>query len=77
MRNFAQLLDAADLSRAQAIPVAVIGQQTARAARELGFTVAVEPPTATLEAMVAAIVNYFLGQQGQPATSPPPPAPEV
>jgi uroporphyrinogen III methyltransferase/synthase len=77
VRNFAQLLDAADLSRAQAIPVAVIGQQTARAARELGFTVAVEPPTATLEAMVAAIVNYFLGQQGQPATSPPPPAPEV
>jgi uroporphyrinogen III methyltransferase/synthase len=77
VRNFAQLLDAAELTRAQAIPVAVIGQQTARAARELGFTVAVEPPAATLEAMVAAIANYFLGQQGQPSTSPQPPAPEV
>ena len=43
---------------ARAIPVAVIGQQTATVARELGFAVAVEPTEATLEAMVAAITDY-------------------
>ena len=58
VRNFADLLGAADLALARAVPVAVIGQQTARAARELGFTVAVEPTEATLEAMVAAITDY-------------------
>jgi uroporphyrinogen-III synthase len=51
--------------------VAVIGQQTATAVRELGFTVAVEPAEATLEAMVAAITDYCHGLDHQH----PPPTP--
>ena len=70
VRNFAGLLDPAELARAREIPVAVIGPQTADAARKLGFTVAVEPAEATLEAMVAAIVDYFHGRHAQPAPSP-------
>jgi uroporphyrinogen III methyltransferase/synthase len=58
VHNFVALLGADDLALARAIPVAVIGQQTATAAREQGFTVAVEPTEATLEAMVAAITDY-------------------
>ncbi len=59
VRNFAALLDTEQLSQARRVPAAVIGPQTAAAARELGFTIAVEPAEATLEAMVAAIVDYF------------------
>lgn len=59
VRNFAALLDPTQLALAHAIPVAVIGPQTAATARELGFKVAVEPGEATLEALVAAIVDYF------------------
>ena len=47
------------LALARTVPAAVIGPQTAIAAGELGFTVAVQPHEATLEAMVAAIVEYF------------------
>jgi uroporphyrinogen III methyltransferase/synthase len=70
IRNFAELLDAGELVRAQAVPVAVIGPQTAAAARELGFSVAVEPAAATQDAMVTAIVDYFHGRQNPPAPSP-------
>lgn len=77
VRNFARLFDAAELTRAQAIPVAVIGQQTAAAARELGFTVAVEPAEATLDAMLAAIVEYFQTLTPEPAPGSKHPAPEV
>jgi uroporphyrinogen III methyltransferase/synthase len=59
VRNFAALLDTGQLAQARTVPAAVIGPQTAAAARELGFTVAVEPAEATLEAMVEAIVEYF------------------
>lgn len=59
VRNFAGVLDAVELTRARTIPVAVIGPQTAATAKELGFTVAVEPAEATVEAMLAAIVDYF------------------
>jgi uroporphyrinogen III methyltransferase/synthase len=59
VRNFAGLLDAAELARARAIPVAVIGPQTAAAARQLGFTVVVEPTDATVEAMIETITVYF------------------
>jgi uroporphyrinogen III methyltransferase/synthase len=59
VRHFAALLDPAQLAVARAIPVAVIGPQTAATARELGFTVAVEPAEATLEAMIEAIIAYF------------------
>jgi uroporphyrinogen III methyltransferase/synthase len=59
VRNFANLLDTEELVLARTIPVAVIGPQTAATASELGFTVAVEPAEATLEAMVEAIVDYF------------------
>ncbi|TLM62811.1 MAG: uroporphyrinogen-III C-methyltransferase [Deltaproteobacteria bacterium] len=65
VRNFAALLDPAQLAVARAIPVAVIGPQTAATARELGFTVAVEPAAATIEALVAAIVDYFEGAGAQ------------
>jgi len=59
VRNFAELLGPEDLALARAVPAAVIGPQTAAAATELGFTVAVEPAEATLEAMIEAIVDYF------------------
>ncbi|NJC88401.1 MAG: uroporphyrinogen-III C-methyltransferase [Desulfuromonas sp.] len=59
VRNFAELLGPEELLRARSLPSAVIGPQTAATARELGFTVAIEPAEATLEAMVAAIVDYF------------------
>jgi len=71
VRNFAALLTGKELAFARTVPVAVIGQQTAIAARDLGFTVAVEPAEATLEAMVAAIVAHF---QGLPASQPPAPS---
>ena len=67
VRNFAELLTPAELVQAREIPVAVIGPQTAQTARKLGFTVAIEPPEATLEAMVTAIIDYFSGSR--PATS--------
>jgi uroporphyrinogen III methyltransferase/synthase len=59
VRNFAGLLNAEQLAQARTVPAAVIGPQTAATARELGFTVVVEPAEATLEAMVAAIIEYF------------------
>jgi uroporphyrinogen III methyltransferase/synthase len=74
VRNFAELLDATDLVSARSVPVAVIGPQTALVARELGFTIAVEPQEATLEAMLAAIIDYFHGLPPQPAPSPQTPA---
>ena len=70
MRNFAAMLETAELARAQKIPVAVIGPQTAQTARQLGFTVAVEPAAATLEAMIEAIIRYFQAL----APNPEPPA---
>jgi uroporphyrinogen III methyltransferase/synthase len=71
VRNFASLLNEQELATARAIPVAVIGQQTAAAAGELGFTVVVEPAEATLEAMIAAIIAHFQGLQ---ASQPPAPS---
>jgi uroporphyrinogen III methyltransferase/synthase len=59
VRNFAGLLAPDQLAAARRVPVAVIGPQTAVAARELGFTVAVEPAAATLDAMRQSIVEYF------------------
>jgi len=63
VRNFTALLSPGQLAAARAVPAAVIGPQTAATARELGFTIAVEPPEATQEAMTQAIVNYFHGLQ--------------
>lgn len=74
VRNFAELLDADGLGRARSVPAAVIGPQTAIAAKEFGFTVVIEPQEATLDAMLAAIVDYFHGLPSQPAPSPQPPA---
>lgn len=65
VRNFAEMLGPEDLSLACSVPVAVIGPQTANTARQLGFTVAVEPAEATLEALLAAIVDYFHGLDTQ------------
>lgn len=59
VRNFAALLSAEQLATAGSVPVAVIGPQTAAAARELGFTVAIEPTESTLDAMLQSIVEYF------------------
>ena len=59
VRNFAALLGPDQLAAARAVPAAVIGPQTAATARALGFTVAVEPTEATLEAMIAAMVDYY------------------
>lgn len=61
--NFVALLEADALARARAIPVAVIGPQTAAAARKHGFMVAVAPAAATLDELLAAIVDYFRGRQ--------------
>ena len=67
VRNFAGLLDPAQLALARRVPAAVIGPQTADTARQLGFSVAVAPAEATIDAMVAAIVSYFQGLPAQPA----------
>jgi uroporphyrinogen III methyltransferase/synthase len=72
VRNFAALLDPQELALARTVPAAVIGPQTAAAARELGFTVVVEPAEATLEAMVDAVIRHF---QGLLASQPPAPSP--
>lgn len=60
--NFVALLDAADLARARQVPVASIGPLTTKTAMRHGFTVAVEPDHATLDAMIEAIVRYFATQ---------------
>lgn len=65
VRNFAALLDPDELAKAQTIPVAVIGPQTAATAGEFGFTVAIEPAEATLEAMIEAITAYFQNVSAQ------------
>lgn len=59
VRNFASLLAPEQLAAARRIPVAVIGPQTAAAARELGFSVAVEPPESTVPALIEAIAAYY------------------
>lgn len=71
VRNFAALLEAEQLAAARRIPVAVIGPQTAAAARELGFTVAVEPVEATVPAMIAAIADYYRPGSTAPAPASP------
>jgi uroporphyrinogen III methyltransferase/synthase len=62
VRNFVGLLSEEELAQARTVPVAVIGQQTATAARECGFLVAVEPAKATIDSMVAAIADYYRPQ---------------
>jgi uroporphyrinogen III methyltransferase/synthase len=47
----------------EGIAVAAIGPVTARTCRELGMRVAIEPREYTLEAMTAAIVDYFSGRK--------------
>jgi len=60
VRNFADLLDTDSLTQAKKIPVASIGPLTSATARELGFTVAIEPESSTLEDLVEAIRAYFI-----------------
>lgn len=59
VKNFVALLSADCLRLARQIPVASIGPLTSTTARELGFTVAIEPASSTLEEMVMAIEDYF------------------
>ncbi|WP_305733124.1 uroporphyrinogen-III C-methyltransferase [Trichlorobacter ammonificans] len=59
--NLATLLGGADRLRDLLSGVAVvsIGPITSRTCRDLGLTVAVEPPEATLDSLAAALVEYF------------------
>jgi len=59
VRNFVQLLSANDLSLARQVPAASIGPLTSKTARELGFNVAVEPASSTLDDLVVAIEAFF------------------
>ncbi|MDT8440058.1 MAG: uroporphyrinogen-III synthase [Desulfuromonadales bacterium] len=58
-RNLVDLLDEPWRSQAQQIPVAAIGPLTSRTCRELGLRVVIEPPAATVDALLAAIVDYY------------------
>lgn len=58
-RNLVALLDEPWRSRALRIPVAAIGPLTSRTCRELGLHVVIEPPDATIDALLAAIVDYY------------------
>ncbi|QAY65150.1 uroporphyrinogen-III C-methyltransferase [Paenibacillus protaetiae] len=49
----------------EAVPVASIGPQTTKAAEAAGLEVAIEPDTATIEALVAAIVQYRLTERSR------------
>jgi len=60
VRNLAALLGE-DFSRLRSSTVACIGPLTAATARELGLTVAVEPATHTLPALVEALVRHYEG----------------
>lgn len=57
VRNLATALGS-DVSRLNAIPAAVIGPVTARAARETGLSVAVEAEDASIPGLVAAIRRW-------------------
>jgi len=59
VRNFVKLLSARDLALARQVPVASIGPLTSRTARELGFNIAVEPSSSTLDDLVEAIDAFF------------------
>jgi uroporphyrinogen III methyltransferase/synthase len=61
VRNFGKVYgeeQAADLLRST--QVAVIGPVTAQAAEQLGITVAIQPTTATVPALVEAIASHFV-----------------
>lgn len=59
VQNFVDLLDTGALTLARQIPVASIGPLTSATARELGFSVVIEPDDSTIEALIAAIRHYF------------------
>jgi uroporphyrinogen III methyltransferase / synthase len=60
VRNFVKIYgDEAAVDLLRKTVVAVIGPVTADAARELGITVDVQPPTYTVEALVEALATHF------------------
>jgi uroporphyrinogen III methyltransferase/synthase len=61
VRNLKALLGA-DFERLREVTVACIGPVTASTARELGLTVAVEPATHTIPALVAALKDHLPAQ---------------
>lgn len=59
VKNFAALLDGADLTEAKQVPIASIGPLTTATAEKLGFSVIIEPEESTLEKLVDAIVKHY------------------
>ncbi len=62
VHNLVALLDAEELEIVRQIPAASIGPLTSKTAREAGLNVVVEPEESTLDAMLAAMVNYYRNQ---------------
>jgi uroporphyrinogen III methyltransferase/synthase len=62
VHNLVTLLDAEDLEMVRRIPAASIGPLTSKTAREAGLNVVAEPEESTLDAMLAAMVNYYRNQ---------------
>ncbi len=60
VRNLAELMGPEGLPCARELPAAAIGPVTAKTARDLGFSVVVEPATHTVKALVQAISEHFL-----------------
>jgi len=69
VKNFVKLLSANDLALARQVPVASIGPLTSKTARELGFNVAVEPASSTLDDLLEAIESFFVKANDQTRTS--------
>lgn len=59
VRNLVALLDEAQLAEVAKLPIASIGPLTSRTAEEAGLPVAIEPEDYTIDAMLAAMVEYF------------------
>jgi uroporphyrinogen III methyltransferase/synthase len=68
VRNLAQLLGD-DFARLQDSLVACIGPVTAATAREHGLTVAIEPSTHTVPALVEALKAHFAGDVAQSSST--------
>jgi uroporphyrinogen III methyltransferase/synthase len=62
VNNLVSMLSAEELETARQIPAASIGPLTSETAREAGLNIVVEPEESTLDAMLAAMINYYRNQ---------------
>lgn len=68
-RNLAELVGTDENKAVLEVPAAAIGPVTAKTARELGFTVAVQPERHTIPALVEAVGEYFKAQAPKEAVA--------